>query len=91
MATLAGVCFGLAWPLGLVYAVLWLGVLALSRVSSLGGMSAAVGAPLAAWALGLPVEAVALLILAALVVFKHRENIARLRAGTEPRVGGRKG
>lgn len=91
VATLAGVCFGLAWPVGLVYAVLWIGVLAISRVSSLGGMSAAIGAPLAAFAFGLPIEAVALTILAALVVFKHRENIARLRAGTEPRVGSKKG
>lgn len=91
VATLAGVCFGIAWPIGLAYAGLWIGVLALTRISSAGGMSAAVGAPLVALALGMPVEAAALAILAVLVLVKHRENIARLRAGTEPRIGGGKG
>lgn len=90
VATLAGVCFGLAWPIGLVYAVLWLGLLALVRISSVGGMTAAIGAPLAALALGYPAYVAALAVLAALVVWMHRENIARLRSGTEPRVGGSK-
>jgi glycerol-3-phosphate acyltransferase PlsY len=90
VATLAGVCFGLAWPLGLTYAVLWIGLLALTRVSSIGGMTAAVGAPVAALALGYMDYLPALAALAVLVVWMHRENIARLRDGTEPRVGGAK-
>ena len=90
VATLAGVCFGLAWPLGLVYAALWIGLLALTRISSVGGMTAAVGAPLAAWLLGYPDYAAALVVLALLVVWMHRANIGRLRSGTEPRVGGSK-
>jgi glycerol-3-phosphate acyltransferase PlsY len=90
VATLAGVCFGLAWPLGLVYAVLWIGLLALTRISSVGGMTAAVGAPVAAWLLGYPDYAAALVLLALLVVWMHRANIGRLRSGTEPRVGGSK-
>ncbi len=90
VATLAGVCFGLAWPIGLVYAALWLGLLAASRISSVGGMTAAVGAPVAAFLLGYPTYAAALAVLAVLVVWMHRANIARLRAGTEPRIGGAK-
>jgi glycerol-3-phosphate acyltransferase PlsY len=90
VATLAGVCFGLAWPLGLVYAVLWIGLLALTRISSVGGMTAAVGAPVAAWLLGYPDYAAALVVLALLVVWMHRANIGRLLSGTEPRVGGSK-
>lgn len=87
VATLMGVSLGLAWPIGLAYAVTWLGVLGISRYSSLGGMSAAVAAPLAAALLGFAAYVPVLALLALLVVFLHRENIARLRAGTEPKVG----
>jgi len=87
VATLAGVCFGLALPIGATYAVLWLGVVALARISSLGGMTAAIGAPIAALVFGYPEYAVPLAGLAALVLWLHRANIARLRAGTEPRIG----
>ena len=87
VATLAGVCFGLALPLGLTYAVLWLGLLAASRISSLGGMTAAAGAPLAALLLGYNAYAPALALLAVLVLWMHRANIGRLLAGTEPRIG----
>ncbi|MCX7282891.1 MAG: glycerol-3-phosphate 1-O-acyltransferase PlsY [Novosphingobium sp.] len=87
VATMMGISLGLAWPIGLAYAVVWLGVLFSSRISSLGGMSAAVAAPVAALLLGYPAYAPVLAVLAALVLFLHRENIARLRAGTEPKVG----
>lgn len=88
VATLMGVSTALAWPIGLIYAVVWLGMLALTRISSLGGMSAALSAPIAALALGHADAARALAPLAALVLWLHRANIARLRAGTEPRLGG---
>ena len=90
VATLMGVSLGLAWPIGLAYAVTWLGMLGLSRISSLGGMCAALIAPVAAALLGYTQYALALALLALLVLFLHRENIARLRAGTEPRVGSKK-
>ena len=90
VATLMGVCLGLGWPIGLAYAAVWIGVLAVSRVSSLGGMSAAVAAPLAALAFGHAGYAPTLAVLAALVLWLHRANIARLRAGTEPKVGQKK-
>jgi len=87
VATMMGVSLGLGWPIGLAYAVVWLGLLALVRISSVGGMSAAVAAPLAALAIGRPDYALVLAAIAALVVFLHRANISRLLAGTEPRVG----
>ena len=87
VATLMGVALGLAWGIGGVYAAVWLGMLALTRTSSLSGMSAVVAAPLAAWALGYPAYVPVLAILAVLVLWLHRANIARLLAGTEPKVG----
>ena len=90
VATLMGVALGLAWPIGLAYAVVWLGSLAVTRISSLAGMAAAVAAPIAALATGYGAFAPALAALAALVLFLHRANIARLIGGEEPRIGGGK-
>ena len=87
VATTAGIAFGLAWPVGLAYALTWIGLLATVRISSVAGMSAAVVAPLAALALGQQAAGLVLAVTAAVVLFQHRENIARLRAGTEPRIG----
>ncbi|WP_188447324.1 glycerol-3-phosphate 1-O-acyltransferase PlsY [Sphingomonas psychrolutea] len=89
VATMLGIVLALHWPIGLIYAVVWLGLLAVFRISSLAGMTAAVGAPLSAaffaqFDLVLPLMALALL-----VVWKHRENIERLLSGAEPRVGKR--
>jgi glycerol-3-phosphate acyltransferase PlsY len=90
VATTAGVCFGIAWPVGLAYAAVWLGMVALARISSLGGMCAAVAAPLAAYALGYHAIFPFLVAIAALVVWLHRANIGRLANGTEPKIGGGK-
>lgn len=87
VATTLGVALGLAWPVGLAYALAWLAVLAMTRISSLSGMVAAAAAPLAALVLGRSDLASVLAAIAALVIWLHRANIARLRAGTEPRVG----
>ena len=87
VATLMGVSLGLAWAIGGIYAAVWLGMLGLTRTSSLGGISAAVSAPLAAWVLGYAAFVPVLAGLALLVVWLHRANIGRLLAGTEPKVG----
>ena len=87
VATMLGVALGLAWPVGLISAVVWAAAARLSKISSVGGMSAAIAAPLAALALGLGAMVPVLAALAALVVARHHQNIARLIAGTEPRVG----
>lgn len=87
VATTMGVSLGLAWPLALVYAATWLVMLALTRISSLSGMTAVIAVPVAAWLLGRPDLVPVLAAIALLVLWLHRANIARLRAGTEPRVG----
>ncbi|MDQ0838754.1 glycerol-3-phosphate 1-O-acyltransferase PlsY [Sphingomonas faeni] len=87
VATLMGIVVALHWPLGLVYAVVWLGLLAGLRISSVAGMAAALSAPFAA-ALFSRFDLVLLLLALALIVFwKHRENVERLFSGTEPRIG----
>ena len=90
VATNAGVCFGLAWPIGLVYAAVWLGVLAAFRISSLAGMCAVVAAAAAAPLFGYPQFFPVLAAIAVLVIYLHRANIARLMKGEEPKVGGKK-
>lgn len=87
VATNAGVCFGLGWPIGLTYAVVWLGMLAVTRISSVAGMSAVVAAIGAAWFVGRYSFVPPLVIIAAIVIWLHRENIGRLRRGEEPKVG----
>lgn len=89
VATTMGVSLALAWPIGLAYALVWIGVLAATRISSLGGLSAVIAAPIAALLTGHGAYAPVLVLIALLVVWLHRANIARLRAGTEPRIGGK--
>ena len=88
VATLGGIALALHWPVGLAYAIAWIGVLALTRYSSLAGMAAAIVAPVAA-ALSDRFDLVLLLAFAIIVLFKHRENLGRLLDGAEPRVGAR--
>lgn len=87
VATMLGVTLALSWVLGLVFAVIWLGALAVTRISSVGGMAAAVSAPIAASVIGEVGTGYALLVLAIIVLWKHRENIGRLIDGVEPKVG----
>ena len=89
VATMLGICTALMWQVGVIFAAVWLGVLAISRISSVSGMAAAVSAPLAAFAGGQREMGVVLLGLTVILIWKHRDNIVRLRAGTEPRVGGK--
>ncbi|MEO0063290.1 MAG: putative glycerol-3-phosphate acyltransferase [Pseudomonadota bacterium] len=87
VATTAGVCFGLWWPIGLAYAAVWLGLLAITRISSASGMSAAVAAPVAAAVLSRFDLVPVLAAIALIVVLLHRANIGRLLRGEEPRIG----
>lgn len=91
VATLMGIVVALHWPAGLVYAALWLGMLAVLRISSLAGMTAAVSAPVSAAFFGRLDLVPLLLALALIVLWKHRENIERLLSGTEPRIGKKRG
>ena len=90
VATLMGIVLALYWPSGLVYAAVWLGLLALVRISSVAGMLAAISAPVSAAWFGQFDIVLLLLALALIVLWKHRANLDRLFAGTEPRIGGSK-
>ena len=86
VATLLGITLALHWPTGLVFAVVWLGAMGLTRYSSVGGMLAAISTPVvAAWTQQFNL-ALLFLICALLVLWKHRPNLERLLAGTEPRI-----
>ena len=87
VATLMGIVLALHWPSGVVYAAVWLGLLATVRISAVAGMAAAASAPLAAALMGRFDLVMLLLALALIVLWKHGENIERLLAGTEPRIG----
>jgi glycerol-3-phosphate acyltransferase PlsY len=90
VATLMGIVLALHWPCALVYAAVWLGLLALLRISSVAGMAAAVSAPVSAAFFSAFDIVLLLLALALLVLWKHRDNIDRLLSGTEPRIGAKK-
>ncbi len=90
VATFLGLVLALAWPVGVACCLTWLATAALARVSSLSALVAAASAAPWAIVLGRGEMAALAVALALVVAWRHRTNIARLRAGTEPRIG-RKG
>jgi len=91
VATAAGVLFGLDWRIGLGTVATWLIIVAFLRYSSLAALVAAAFAPFfTALLLGFDAQAACVLVISALLVWRHQENIARLIAGTESRIGGKK-
>ncbi len=91
VATFLGIAAALHWQVAIAAALVWVGALLVTRISSVGGMACALLAPVAAAALGRIDLALLLMGFALLVVWKHRANLGRLLAGTEPRVGGKRG
>ena len=87
LATYFGLLVPLFWPGALIYAVVWIAVLLAIRISSVAGMLAAISAPIAAAALGQKSLFPILLGFTLLVLWRHHENLARLKAGKEPRIG----
>jgi glycerol-3-phosphate acyltransferase PlsY len=98
VATGLGVLLGLDWRIGLCACLVWLAMAAIFRRSSLSSLTAFAAAPILAlylpllWApggeaIGDRQLAVFAAIIAALIWFKHHENIKRLLSGTEPRIG----
>ncbi|HEV7438896.1 MAG TPA: glycerol-3-phosphate 1-O-acyltransferase PlsY [Methylobacterium sp.] len=87
VATYIGVLVALDWRAALVFALVWLAVAAASRYSSLSSLVASAITPLALWWLGRGDAALLIGLLAVILWFKHRSNIARLMAGTEGRIG----
>nr|WP_294170167.1 glycerol-3-phosphate 1-O-acyltransferase PlsY [uncultured Sphingomonas sp.] len=91
VATFLGILVPLLPAAAAVYAGVWLGLLLLARISSVAGIAAAASAPASAALLGRTDLLPTLAGFALLVIWKHKANLTRLRAGTEPRVGARKG
>lgn len=90
VATLLGIVIALYWPMGLVFAAVWLIVAFASRYSSLGGILAAAAMPVAAWWFGQEQALWVCVVMLMFVLWKHRGNIQRLMAGTEPKIGASK-
>ncbi|RYY83287.1 MAG: glycerol-3-phosphate 1-O-acyltransferase PlsY [Comamonadaceae bacterium] len=96
VATFIGVVFGIHWGLGVATGLTWLIIAFFFRYSSLASLVAAVFAPAyylmldrVLWDAGKPI-ALALGVMALLLAWRHRENIKRLVAGTESRLGAKK-
>ena len=87
VATFLGTLGALSWPVGLIACGTWLVVAGISRISSLSALISAAATPVVAALLGQQWLALACLVMAALILWRHRANIARIRAGTEPRIG----
>src|SRR5579859_7174764 len=87
IATSLGVLLALSWPVALIGGVVWLIVALVARRSSLASLAACVAAPVAAAFLDEAKVAWLVLAIAAMVIARHHENIRRLLAGTEPRIG----
>jgi len=91
VATYIGLLLGLAWPVALVFCAVWLVVAAVTRYSSLSALLASLACPLALWWMGLLREADLFILLTIFLWLMHRENISRLLAGTEGKIGSSKG
>ncbi|WP_372423465.1 glycerol-3-phosphate 1-O-acyltransferase PlsY [Salinarimonas chemoclinalis] len=89
VATYIGVLFGLDWRIGLAFCAAWLLVAVTTRYSSLSALVGSLTAPLALWYVGERQMAELAILLTILLWWKHRENLRRLLAGSESRIGGK--
>jgi glycerol-3-phosphate acyltransferase PlsY len=87
VATFLGCLLGVSWPAGLVFIAVWLATAWLSKYSSASALVASLAAPLALLLLGQRDAAELFVGLAILLWFRHAENIRRLLAGTEGKIG----
>ena len=87
VATFLGALYALNWGVGLLSSAIWLAAAWLWRFSSLSALLASLAAPIALFVLGHETQAFVVAAMAALLWWKHGENIERLRAGSEPKIG----
>jgi glycerol-3-phosphate acyltransferase PlsY len=88
VATGVGVLLAANWALALICGAIWLICAFTIRISSASALAASAAAPVAAAVLQVPFPLlIATTIVAALIWQRHKDNIARLAAGTEPRIG----
>ena len=87
VAVYIGVLIGLFWPAAVVFCLLWLAVAATSRYSSLSALVASFVTPIFLWWFGHLALASLFAVLTMLLFYMHRENIKRLLAGSEGKIG----
>ena len=87
VSTYLGVLLAIAWQAAVVFAVVWLAVAGLTRISSFAAIVATVAAPIAAYAWGHTEFAAIAALMSLIILIKHHGNIRRLLAGEEPKIG----
>ena len=87
VATGAGVLLAASWWIGILCALIWFGMAKLTRISSASALTACACAPVIALLAGDWRLAGFLLVVVAIIIWRHQDNIRRLLAGTEPRIG----
>lgn len=87
VATFLGTVLALWLPAGLMACATWLAVVFITRISSLGALSAAAATPLFLFSMGKASFSIAGFFLAVLIFIRHHENIVRLLRGNEPKIG----
>ena len=87
VATYIGVLLGLFWPAAAVFGALWIATALTTRYSSLSALIAAFVTPIFLWWFGHPALSSLFVVLTLLLFYSHRENIRRLQAGTEGKIG----
>ena len=87
VAVYIGVLLGLLWPAALLFCLIWIAVAVLTRYSSLSALIASLVTPVLLWWFGQLALAALFAVLTLLVFYVHRENIKRLLAGTESKIG----
>ncbi|MHA6692337.1 glycerol-3-phosphate 1-O-acyltransferase PlsY [Devosia sp. A449] len=90
VAVMIGSLLALSWPVGLIFCAVWLLIAFAQKLSSLAALTAATTAPIFAFVLVNEWLAGTAAVLALVLFYQHRENIARLMAGTEPKIGSEK-
>ncbi|MDB5613004.1 MAG: Glycerol-3-phosphate acyltransferase [Devosia sp.] len=90
VAVMIGSLLALSWPVGLIFCAVWLVIAFAQKMSSLAALTAAATAPIFAFVVVNEWLAGAVAVMALLLFFQHRANLARLMAGTEPKIGSEK-
>ncbi len=87
VATFFGCLLAAAWPVGLIAALTWLITARLFKMSSFAALCTAATAPIFAIFMGRSNVALMAAVLAVVIFVRHTENIKRIAAGTEPKIG----
>ena len=90
VATFLGIMLALAWPVGLACCVTWLVGAFVTRISSAGALLAAALSPIWLFAFDHGTLLVLTFVLTVLIYIRHAANLARIKAGTEPKIGRKK-